>query len=110
MAKSTPLFVGLDVRKDSIAVAHAAGGHADPPVFVMIERTVHPRPPWSPHAYRREARRCLRQPQHGQKYRARACRTPDAIAPTDVVTRLQDRAAPLISRISERRGVAAVRW
>ena len=26
MAQSTPLFVGLDVHKDSIAVAHAAGG------------------------------------------------------------------------------------
>ena len=25
MAQSTPLFVGLDVHKDSIAVAHAAG-------------------------------------------------------------------------------------
>jgi transposase len=34
MAKSTPLFVGLDVHKDSIAVAHAAGGSAEPPVFV----------------------------------------------------------------------------
>lgn len=34
MAKSMPLFVGLDVHKDSIAVAHAEGGRADPPVFV----------------------------------------------------------------------------
>jgi len=34
MAKSTPLYVGLDVHKDSIAVAHAAGGRTDPPVFV----------------------------------------------------------------------------
>ena len=34
MSKSTPLFVGLDVHKDSIAVAHAAGGRPDPPVFV----------------------------------------------------------------------------
>ena len=33
MAQSTPLFVGLDVHKDSIAVAHAADGAA-PPVFV----------------------------------------------------------------------------
>ena len=33
MAQSTPLFVGLDVHKDSIAVAHADGGAA-PPVFV----------------------------------------------------------------------------
>jgi hypothetical protein len=29
MTKSTPLFVGLDVRKDSIAVAHAARDRAD---------------------------------------------------------------------------------
>jgi len=29
MGKSTPLFVGLDVHKDSIAVAHAEGGRAD---------------------------------------------------------------------------------
>jgi hypothetical protein len=34
MALCTPLFVGLDVHKDSIAVAHAAGGSAEPPVFV----------------------------------------------------------------------------
>jgi transposase len=34
MAQSTPLFVGLDVHKDSIAVAHATGGRPDPPVFV----------------------------------------------------------------------------
>ena len=34
MAQSTPLFVGLDVHKDSIAVAHARGQSADPPVFV----------------------------------------------------------------------------
>jgi len=34
MAQSTSLFVGLDVHKDSIAVAHAAGGSAEPPVFV----------------------------------------------------------------------------
>ena len=33
MAQSTPLFVGLDVHKDSIAVAHAQG-QSDPPVFV----------------------------------------------------------------------------
>ncbi|MGH9201878.1 MAG: IS110 family transposase, partial [Vicinamibacterales bacterium] len=33
MAQSTPLFVGLDVHKDSIAVAHARGDAA-PPVFV----------------------------------------------------------------------------
>ena len=34
MAEPTPLFVGLDVHKDSIAVAHAQGHSADPPVFV----------------------------------------------------------------------------
>jgi transposase len=34
MAQSTSLFVGLDVHKDSIAVAHATGGSAEPPVFV----------------------------------------------------------------------------
>lgn len=34
MAQSTPLFVGLDVHKDSIAVAHATGNSAAPPVFV----------------------------------------------------------------------------
>jgi transposase len=34
MAQPTPLFVGLDVHKDSIAVAHAQGHSADPPVFV----------------------------------------------------------------------------
>lgn len=33
MRQSTPLFVGLDVHKDSIAVAHA-GGDAAPPVCV----------------------------------------------------------------------------
>ena len=34
MAQSTSLFVGLDVHKDSIAVAHAQGQSADPPVFL----------------------------------------------------------------------------
>ena len=34
MAEPTPLFVGLDVHKDSIAGAHALGHSADPPVFV----------------------------------------------------------------------------
>jgi transposase len=34
MAQSTPLFVGLDVHNDSIAVAHATGDRAAPPVFV----------------------------------------------------------------------------
>ena len=34
MSDPTPLFVGLGVHKDSIAVAHAQGQCADPPVFV----------------------------------------------------------------------------
>ena len=34
MGHSTSLFVGLDVHKDSIAVAHAEGDQSDPPVFV----------------------------------------------------------------------------
>ena len=34
MAQSTPLYVGLDVHKDSIAVAHAQGQSADPPVYL----------------------------------------------------------------------------
>ena len=34
MRQSTPLFVGLDVHKDSIAVAHAAGDSTAPPIFV----------------------------------------------------------------------------
>jgi len=34
MSEPTPLCVGLDVHKDSIAVAHAQGQSADPPVFV----------------------------------------------------------------------------
>ena len=34
MSEPTPLFVGLDVHKDSIAVAHAQGQSADPPVYV----------------------------------------------------------------------------
>ena len=34
MSDPTPLFVGLDVHKDSIAVAYARGQSADPPVFV----------------------------------------------------------------------------
>ena len=34
MAQSTPLVVGLDVHKDSIAVAHVMGDSAAPPVFV----------------------------------------------------------------------------
>ena len=34
MGHSTSLFVGLDVHKDSIAVAHAEGERSDPPVFV----------------------------------------------------------------------------
>ena len=34
MSEPTPLFVGLDVHKDSIAVAYARGESADPPVYV----------------------------------------------------------------------------
>ena len=34
MGQITPLYVGLDVHKDSIAVAHAAGGTTEPPIFV----------------------------------------------------------------------------
>ena len=34
MSEPTPLFVGLDVHKDSIAVAHAQGQSAGPPVFI----------------------------------------------------------------------------
>ena len=34
MSETTSLFVGLDVHKDSIAVAHALGQSADPPVYV----------------------------------------------------------------------------
>lgn len=34
MAQPTPLFVGLDLHKDSIAVAHAQGQSSDSPVFV----------------------------------------------------------------------------
>ena len=34
MGNDTPLFVGLDVHKDSIAVAYAQGQSADPPVYV----------------------------------------------------------------------------
>ena len=34
MSEPTPLFVGLDVHKDSIAVAHAQGQSADPPLFL----------------------------------------------------------------------------
>jgi transposase len=34
MANSTPLFVGVDEHKDSIAVADAPGHRSEPPVFV----------------------------------------------------------------------------
>ena len=34
MRKATTLFVGLDVHKDFISVAHAEAHRTDPPVFV----------------------------------------------------------------------------
>ena len=34
MPEITPVFVGLDVHKDTISVAYAAGGESDPPHFV----------------------------------------------------------------------------
>jgi hypothetical protein len=34
MAKPTTLFVGLDVQRDFISVAHAEAYRSDPPVFV----------------------------------------------------------------------------
>jgi transposase len=34
MNEPTPLFVGLDVHKDSISVAYAVGGQSDPPHFL----------------------------------------------------------------------------
>ena len=34
MPKPTPLFVGLDVHKETISVAHAVGGTVEPPHFV----------------------------------------------------------------------------
>ena len=34
MAQPTPLSIGLDVHNESIAVAHAQGQSADPPVYV----------------------------------------------------------------------------
>jgi len=36
MNEPTPLFVGLDVHKDSISVAHALGGQSEPPHFVGV--------------------------------------------------------------------------
>jgi hypothetical protein len=69
MAQSTPLFVGLDVYKDSIAVAHA-GGDAAPPVFVGeigsrqmdIDQLLRPGPialpPKSPNTFRRASTGC----------------------------------------------------
>jgi transposase len=34
MAKPTTLFLGLDVHKDFITVAHAEAHRSDPPVFI----------------------------------------------------------------------------
>jgi transposase len=34
MAQNTPLFIGLDVHKDSISVAFAAGGEDTPPLYL----------------------------------------------------------------------------
>ena len=34
MSEPTTLFIGLDVHKDSIAVAHAEAHRADPPHYV----------------------------------------------------------------------------
>ena len=34
MEKTTPVFVGLDVHKETISVAYAAGGVSEPPHFV----------------------------------------------------------------------------
>src|SRR5262245_21315902 len=34
MPQSTPVFVGLDVHKDTISVAYAAGGSTSPPHYV----------------------------------------------------------------------------
>jgi transposase len=41
MKQRTPFFVGLDVHKDSIAVAHAMGGSVEPPIFVGAIGTRH---------------------------------------------------------------------
>ena len=41
MRKTTPLFVGLDVHKDSISVAHAAAASTAPPHFVGAIGTRH---------------------------------------------------------------------
>ena len=43
MAQPTPIFVGLDVHKDSIAVARGQRHGADPPVFLSA-RSVRAKP------------------------------------------------------------------